>query len=108
MLNGSSPVFTDNRMRPSNLKHGIYSKILARMASNSWMCVGDFNKVLVPFEKLGGNLWQQSLMQAFQHTLEACELTDLGFFGPKYTWSNCQERNALIRERLDKGVANIA
>jgi hypothetical protein len=78
------------------------------MALNPWMCVGDFNEVLVPFEKLGGNLRQQSLMQAFQHTLDACELTDFGFLGPKYTWSNCQEGSALIREKLERGVANIA
>ena len=47
-------------------------------------------------------------MQAFQHTLETCKLTDLGFRGPKYTWSNCQEGDALVKEWLDRGVANAA
>ena len=72
------------------------------------MSVGDFNEVLMPSEKMGGNLRRQSLMLAFQHTLEVCELIDLGFLRPKYTWSNCQEGSALIRERLDRGVANIS
>jgi hypothetical protein len=78
-------------------------KHLARLAPNSWICVSDFNEVLMQSEKLGGNSWQESLLEAFQQTLEVCELTDLGFYGPKYTWSNCQEGGALIRERLDRG-----
>jgi hypothetical protein len=47
-------------------------------------------------------------MQAFKHTFEMCELMDLGFSEPKYTWSNCQEGNALVKEGLDRGVANFA
>jgi hypothetical protein len=47
-------------------------------------------------------------MLAFQQTLEECDLIDLGFVGPKYTWSNCQEGAAIIRERLDRAVANRA
>ena len=47
--------------------------------------MGDFNDILTMSEKLGGSTRQGNLMQAFQKTLEACELTDLGFVGPKYT-----------------------
>ena len=35
-------------------------------------------------------------------------MTDLGYNGPKFTWSNCQEGEALVQERLDRGVANSA
>jgi hypothetical protein len=45
-------------------------------------------------------------MQAFQQTLEECGLSDLGYCGPKYTWSNCQEGLDLIKERLNWRVAN--
>jgi hypothetical protein len=45
-------------------------------------------------------------MQAFQQTLEECNLTDLGFKGSKYMWSNCRG-GAFIKERLDRGVANM-
>ena len=34
-------------------------------------------------------------------------LADLGFRGPKYTCSNCQEGRAFIKEGLDRGVANL-
>ena len=33
---------------------------------------------------------------------------DLGFVGPKYTWCNCQEGSTIIKERFDRGVANLA
>lgn len=35
-----------------------------------------------------------------------CELSDLGYKGPKFTWSNCQDSQTFIKERLDRGVAN--
>jgi hypothetical protein len=83
-------------------------KYLAKLQPYPWMCVGDFNKVMTMSEKSGGNLRQWGLMQAFQQTLEDCELTDLGYCGPKFTWTNCQEGEGLIRERLDRGLANSA
>jgi hypothetical protein len=45
-------------------------------------------------------------MGNFQSALEDYELTDLGFKGPKYTWTNCCEGLEFIKERLDRGVAN--
>ncbi|KAK1613008.1 hypothetical protein QYE76_036681 [Lolium multiflorum] len=35
-------------------------------------------------------------------------LRDMGFSGPKYTWSNRQDAQCNIRVRLDRGVANEA
>ena len=45
-------------------------------------------------------------MDNFRSTLEDCGLKDLGFCGPKFTWSNRREPQALIQERLDRFVAN--
>ena len=70
------------------------------MAPNLWLCLGDFNEVLVSSEKLGGNLRQNSFMQTFQHTLETCELSDLGFNGPKYTWSIVKRVMHLLKSTL--------
>jgi hypothetical protein len=56
----------------------------------------------------GGNERSRNQMEAFQKTLEECELTDLGFYGPKYTWRNCREGEDFIKERLDRGMANQA
>jgi hypothetical protein len=83
-------------------------KHLERLNSHPWVCLGDFNEVLIDSEKLGGNKRQRSQMIEFQRTLEEGDLSYLGFVGPKFTWSNCQEGETLIRERLDRGVANSA
>jgi hypothetical protein len=33
-------------------------------------------------------------------------MIDLGFSGPKYTWSNCHDMSSLIMERLDRVLMN--
>lgn len=85
-----------------------FLKFLARLAPNPWLCIGDFNKILTMSEKMGGNTWQRNLIHGFQQALEDGALTDLGFYGPKFTWSNCQEGDTLIRELLDRGATNHA
>jgi hypothetical protein len=45
-------------------------------------------------------------MENFQKTLEECQLCDLGFKGPKYTWINGRTGDDFIKERLDRVVAN--
>jgi hypothetical protein len=47
-------------------------------------------------------------MQLFRDCLDACNLFDLGFSGPKFTWSNRQDAQCNIRVRLDRAVANGA
>lgn len=83
-------------------------KALTPLSLVPWMCIGDVNEILTVSEKVGGLTRQQNQMRAFQQTLEFCGLTDLGFVGPKFTWSNCQEGDAFIKERLDRRVANFA
>ncbi|XP_059451259.1 uncharacterized protein LOC132182067 [Corylus avellana] len=45
-------------------------------------------------------------MEAFRSTLEACQLWDLGFKGPEFTWCNMRSDGQFIRERLDRVLAN--
>jgi hypothetical protein len=67
-----------------------------------------FQQNLDTIREVGGNERIRSQMEEFQKTLEECELTDLGFYGPKYTWRNYREMEDFIKERLDRGVANQA
>lgn len=83
-------------------------KILGRLTPSPWLCIGDFNEVVSLSEKWGGGGRQNNQMRNFQSVLNDCELSDLGFRGPKYTWSNCWEGFEFIKERLDRGVANSA
>ncbi|GLT71972.1 hypothetical protein SLA2020_439500 [Shorea laevis] len=45
-------------------------------------------------------------MEAFKHTLEDCQLNDLGFQGPKFTWNNSISGYHFTKERLDRAIAN--
>ncbi|XP_056692250.1 uncharacterized protein [Spinacia oleracea] len=53
-----------------------------------WVMLGNFNKVISQSEKLGGRLINRCHSQLFANTMDACNLLDLGFDGPKYTWTN--------------------
>lgn len=79
---------------------------IAHMEPIPWICLGDFNEILCSNEKFGGKERQRGLMEAFQNTLEGCGLSDLGYKGPKFTWTNCREDTEFIKERLDRAVAN--
>jgi hypothetical protein len=72
-----------------------------------WLCMGDFNEVLLSCEKEGGVPRSQACLDRFWEALEACDLADLGFEGDPLMWRNnshTSERH--IRERLDRAVAN--
>jgi hypothetical protein len=67
---------------------------------------GDFNEIVSLGEKSSRTSRPLRQMEAFQNSLEDCGLMDLGFFGPKFTWSNDRMGSGLTRERLDRATAN--
>jgi hypothetical protein len=69
--------------------------------------LGDFNDILSCDEKWGGNRPSNSRMLEFRNCLNACSMIDLGFSGPRFTWSNCHDVSYLIMERLDRALANL-
>lgn len=44
-------------------------------------------------------------MQAFKEACQNCDLKDLGFKGPKFSWWNNRDEEAHIQCRLDHNVA---
>jgi hypothetical protein len=72
------------------------------------MCIGDFNEIVDQHEKVGGALRRDGQMEQFRPISEYCGLSDLGFKGPKFTWSNGHQDEFVIKERLDRAVANHA
>ncbi|KAK3231842.1 hypothetical protein Dsin_003723 [Dipteronia sinensis] len=71
---------------------------------STWMCIGDFNEILLDSEKEGRADRKRVLMDNFRHTLDHCRLEDLGFSGPKFTYSNKRKGLDHIQERIDIGV----
>ena len=64
------------------------------------MCMGDFNEILHRSEKCGGKDRPQGLMEDFNSTLAFCDLMDLGFRGPKFTWNNGREGDDFIQKKV--------
>ncbi|XP_021758594.1 uncharacterized protein LOC110723552 [Chenopodium quinoa] len=70
------------------------------------LVIGDMNEITRQLEKVGGRPITNSQGQVYAEWVEREGLIDLNFNGPKFTWSNGQEGLNLIRERLDKALAN--
>lgn len=62
---------------------------------------GDFNVVTFDREKIGGGLANPSSRSSFNNCIQDCNLLDLGFAGPLFTWSIGD-----LRERLDIVLSN--
>ena len=71
-----------------------------------WAIVGDFNDVLNDSEKLKGNRVNMTRATAYCDCMSSCNMLDLGFSGPIYTWTNRRDANGLIQTRIDRCWAN--
>lgn len=85
----------------------LYIKQMGEFITIPWLLIGDFNQPLTTQDKYGGRAvnWRQAAQ--LQHLVDACQLLDLGFQGPKFTWFNCRTGRAAIRERIDIAWCNL-
>ncbi|GLT63476.1 hypothetical protein SLA2020_360390 [Shorea laevis] len=81
-------------------------KQFSQIINDPWVVIGDFNDVIAQNEKFGGNPVPQYRIRAYSECMNSCELLDIGFVGPKFTWVNKRNGHHLIRERLDRAWAN--
>lgn len=51
------------------------------------MVVGDFNVITGPEEKIGGLPYKIEESLDFISCLDDCDFQDVGYLGPKFTWS---------------------
>lgn len=51
-----------------------------------WCICDYFNEILYSFEKVGGLLRDERRMESFRQIVQECDLVDLGYSGPWYTW----------------------
>lgn len=68
----------------------------------SWLLLGDFNQVSENSEKRGGAPPSGARIWAFRECISNCGLIDLGFSGPRFTWTNMRKGLANVQERLDR------
>ncbi|KAL0012862.1 hypothetical protein SO802_007970 [Lithocarpus litseifolius] len=98
----ASPRFAERCVLWENLK------MLAALHNLPWAIMGDFNEVISEEEKSGGNPVVPRRVNAILDCMDTCQMMDLGFSGPKFTWSNKRELGNLIQCRLDRCWANPA
>jgi hypothetical protein len=71
-----------------------------------WLCIGDFNSILVQAVKQGGRPVAGSSRCPFKRFIDHFGMIDLGFAGNPFTWSNNRMGLENIKERLDRGPAS--
>ncbi|KAF5475845.1 hypothetical protein F2P56_007609 [Juglans regia] len=71
-----------------------------------WLCIGDFNEILFIGDKSGGAVRAFNQIESFRDTVELCGLSDLGFVGNKFTWSNGRHGASFTKEMLDRAFGN--
>ncbi|KAK4716315.1 hypothetical protein R3W88_014653 [Solanum pinnatisectum] len=74
--------------------------------STPWCAVGDYNVITDTEEKLGGIPYNMKKSLEFIGVIETCGLLDLGFNGPRFTWSNQIGISSRIWKRLDRAMVN--
>ena len=67
---------------------------------------GDFNEPLINEDKFGGRGVNINRSLAFKDCLDKCSMVDMGFSGPRYTWTNKRDISNLIIERIDRFFMN--
>ncbi|XP_075645458.1 uncharacterized protein LOC142616504 [Castanea sativa] len=79
---------------------------VAELHNKPWVIVRDFNEPLLEGDKFGGRPVNFSQPLLFKECLDKCNMVDMGFNGPRFTWSNRRDVNNLIQERIDRFFTN--
>ena len=98
----ASPHLAERKIFWANLSQ------VALLHNLPWLLLGDFNEILCGNDKLRGRQINLNGALNFKSCLDDCNFLDLGFSGPKFTWSNRRQISDLILERIDRCFANPA
>ncbi|XP_061342523.1 uncharacterized protein LOC133288720 [Gastrolobium bilobum] len=71
-------------------------ELIAQEVDGPWVVLGDFNSVQKTFEKIGGKEACWNSMREMNLCLASCDLEDIGFKGPNFTWKGENFRKGLI------------
>ncbi|XP_074291998.1 uncharacterized protein LOC141618828 [Silene latifolia] len=82
-------------------------KDFAHTCNDPWALAGDFNTVLSPTERLGGQT-RDNDMDDFLDCVTACGMIDIQATGAFFTWTNEQDAEHRKYSRLDRFLVNSA
>ncbi|XP_074271258.1 uncharacterized protein LOC141595186 [Silene latifolia] len=80
-------------------------RLLNRQSNLPWVCIGDFNKILLSTEMKGGSRpqWQ---MNNFRAAVDECGLRDITWEGYNFSWDNGQVGDANRQCMLDRALSS--
>ncbi|CAM9000895.1 unnamed protein product [Rhodiola kirilowii] len=82
-------------------------ELLSRLCMQSdlpWVVMGDFNEIVCLKEVWGRGGHSNWQINNFRQALDDCQLSDLGFIGSPFTYSNRRKGIEEMRGRLDRAV----
>lgn len=89
-------------------RKGLWSMLLELQMHNGrqWCCIGDFNEILTHYEKDGIRPFDPRRAELFRDFLNLSRLIDMELKGCAYTWISNPRNGIIIREKLDRVLAN--
>ena len=92
----------------SEERHILWNNLsnVAELHNMPWVIAGDFNEPLSGDDKFGGRVVSSNRSLLFKECLDNCNVVDLGFSGPRFTWTNRRKVQNLIQERIDRFFVN--
>lgn len=77
---------------------------MGKCISSPWLLARDFNQALNQEDKRGGRPVTYLQSQSLWEVIEDCNLMDLGFLGPRFTWTNNREDEVKEKELIGCSV----
>lgn len=108
-ISNATWLFSDVYVSPRNAERQVLWNNLMKVAdlhSLSCVIVGDFNEPLLDDDKFGGRAVSVTKSLLLKECLDKCNMIGIGFSGPRFTWTNKREVQALIQERIDRFFVN--
>ena len=89
-------------------RHVLWDNLIkvAEMHDIPWVLAGDFNEPLMEGDKFRGRAINVSRSLLFKECLDKCNMIDIGFSGPRFTWTNKRNVQALIQKRINRFFVN--
>ena len=89
-------------------RHVLWDNLIkvAEMHDIPWVLAGDFNESLMEGDKFKGRAISVSRSILFKECLDKCNMIDIGFSGPRFTWTIKRNVQALIQKRIDRFFVN--
>lgn len=83
-----------------------YIKEIGNKGTHQWVLNGDLNITMATHERSSFTFPTITSIPKIKNTIDGVDLTDIGFVGCQYTWSNKKSPPNLIQARLDRSLVN--